>query len=85
MKTFQPTSSSKQAYIQRMVRAQQPRAGVVFGAGRLVRESGGLGAEFLRHAFMVIGVAGLVGIAVGATTECHAYNVVLNWVTSLFV
>lgn len=84
MDAFKPSSASRQAYIQRTLRSQQPVEGVIFGAGKVLRAGGGLGTDFVRHAVMVLGVAGLVGMAVGATTECGLYNTVLNWITSLF-
>ena len=76
---------SRQAYIQKVLKAQRPRAEAVFGAGHVLRESTWLGAELIRHALLVIGVAGLVAIAVGATTDCPVYWTALNWVSSLFV
>lgn len=52
--------------------------------GHLISESGGLGAEIVRHAMLIVGVVGLVAIASGALTDCSAYWSVLNWVSSCF-
>ena len=76
---------SRQAYIQKVLKAQRPREGAIFGAGHLVQEGGWLGAEILRHGLLLAGVVGLVAIAVGATTDCPFYWTVLNWVSSLLV
>lgn len=85
MDTFRPSGASRQAYIHRVLKADQPRAGVVFGAGRLLQEGGGVGADFIRHALLLIGVALLVAIAVGALTDNPVYLTTLNWVSSWFV
>jgi hypothetical protein len=85
MDAFRPSSASRRDYIQKVLRSQQSGEGVIFGAGRVFKEGGGVGADFVRHAVMVLGVAGLVGLAVGATTECSLYSTVMNWITSLFV
>jgi hypothetical protein len=73
----------QQAYIRKVMKTQRPHAGIA-GVGRLVKDSSGLGAEFIRHSIQMIGVIGLVALAVGATTECHLYQYALNWVASFF-
>jgi hypothetical protein len=50
----------------------------------MIKETGGLGAEIVRHFMLIIGVVGLVAIATGALTDCSAYWSVLNWVSSCF-
>lgn len=85
MDTFRPSAAGRQAYMQRMLKAQQPNQGPVFGAGKIIRETGGMGADILRHVLLVVGVGGLVAIAVGATTKAPMYHAVLNWITSWFV
>jgi hypothetical protein len=84
MDTFQPTKAGRYAYMRRTLKAQQSGDGAVFGAGKVLSEAGGLGAEFVRHAIMVMGVVGLVGIAVGALTDAPLYYKILNWVTCWF-
>ena len=84
MNTFRPTAANKSAYIQRALKTER-RNEAVFGVGKLVRESGGLGADLFRHALLLIGVFGLVGIAAGALTGCPLYETTLGWATSLFV
>ena len=84
MSSFRPNAASKNAYIQRTLKAQR-NEGVVFGVGRFVRDGGGVGADLIRHSMTLIGVAGLVGIAAGALTGCPLYETVLGWATSLFV
>jgi len=83
MDTFKPTSRSRQAYINKVLKAQRPREGAVFGAGQLIHEGSGLGADIIRHGLLWVGVLGLVAIAVGATTDCPIYWAVLNWISSL--
>jgi len=75
---------SQQAYIKKMVR-ERNRVGTVAGLGRSVHEGTSMVAAILRHAIMMTGIVGLVGIAVGATTECRLYHQILNWVTSFFI
>jgi hypothetical protein len=84
MKSFRPSPASRQAYIQRTMRAQR-NDGMVFGVGQVVRDGGGVGADLFRHALTLIGVFGLVGIAAGALTGSSLYETVLNWISSFFV
>ena len=85
MDTFRPSGASRHAYIHKALKASQPQGGVVFGAGQLLREGGGVGADFVRHAMLLVGVAGLVAIAVGALTDNPVYLTTLNWISSWFV
>jgi hypothetical protein len=71
------------AYIKKVLKAQRPSRGAA-GLAQLVRESSGVGADLFRHALVLIGVGGLVAIAVGATTDCQIYERTLNWVSSCF-
>lgn len=84
MSSFRPNAASKNAYIQRTLRAERDD-GAVFGVGQLVRDTGGVGADLFRHALLLIGVVGLVGIAAGALTGSPLYETVLGWATSMFV
>ncbi len=86
MDTFQPNPAGRQAYINRQLRARERgRGNMVFSAGQIVRETGGAGADLFRHLLTVVGVAGLVVIAVGATTDSPIYHHALNWITSFFL
>ncbi len=85
MNSFRPTSVSRQAYIQKVLKSQRPRDGAVFGAGQLLRQGSGVGGDLIRHSMLVIGVAGLMALAIGAITDCTIYWTMLNWVTSVFV
>ncbi len=83
MSAYRSDGASKNAYIQRTLKAER-HDGTVFGVGKLLCDSGGIGADLFRHAMLLIGVVGLVGIAAGALTGCPLYENTLNWVTSLF-
>jgi hypothetical protein len=83
MDTYSEKRLRQQAYIRKVMKAQRPHSGIA-GVGRLVKDGGGLGADFVRHSIQMIGVIGLVALAVGATTECHLYQYALNWIGSFF-
>ncbi len=83
MGAYKSDGASRDAYIHRTLKAQQNN-GAVFGVGKFVRDSGGIGADLFRHVMLLIGVVGLVGIAAGALTGNPLYENTLNWVTSLF-
>jgi hypothetical protein len=85
MDTFQPSRAGRQAYMQRQLKARQTNGSPVFGAGHVIGEAGGIGADFVRHAIMVIGVLGLVAIAIGALTDNPHYHTILNWIAGWFV
>ncbi len=85
MDTFRPSGATRQAYIHKMLKAQQPRGGVVFGAGRVLQEGRGIGADIIRHVFLLAGVFGLVAIAVGALTDNPIYLTTLNSISNWFV
>ena len=75
---------SQQAYIKKMLRENQ-RPGTAAGIKQTVQAGTTLFADFIRHAFVMIGIIGLVGIAVGATTECRLYHEILNWISSFLI
>jgi hypothetical protein len=74
----------KQAYVRKMLKAQRPHGSAASGLGHLVQEGSGLSFDLFRHSLTIIGVGGLVLIAVGATTECQVYQQILNWLSSIF-
>lgn len=76
---------SRQAYIQKVLKAERPREGVVFGVGHLIQEGSWLGADMIRHGLLLLGIVGLVAIGAGAASDCPVYWTVLNWVSSIFV
>jgi hypothetical protein len=86
MDTFQPSKAGRAAYMQRALKARQREQGsAAFGAGHAVRQAGGVGADLFRHALTVLGVLGLVGIAIGALTDSPTYYTILNWITHWLV
>ena len=82
--TPRSTLIRQQAYIKNRLR-EQHRPGVIVGLGRSVQTGTTIMADFFRHALVMIGIIGLVAMAVGATTECKIYHDALNWISSFFV